>query len=240
LLIIGSDTVTAYNLSGINSNSKEVFTVFGTPLSFNDSDDVWYQSSGVIFNDKPESFNLEIPITSLYGVTCIVYEVIIFKGFAVCLVFNTITSTYTVVKLSLTNLNVATEVNLIGLDFPSGVNNNPFMYSDGDKIYFTNNCGNSGTDNIFTSFIPDSLFNNLTYSSTSTLSSFVKSTNIVVKNNYAYSLISNELNQYSLSTGAKVFANSFVGFVGLLFNFKKEIYYSNGEVSKKWTLPIYS
>lgn len=241
LIIIDSSGARGYNLSGNNSYIEEnVFTPFGTPLSFNDSNLVWYKSETNVFNDKPESFNIKNTIVSFYGSDCDILDTIVIKGYMLCLVYNALTTTYSLVKFSITNLSSVSEVSFSGLDFPSGINNNPFMYSDGDNIYITNDCGNSATDGNVSLFTPNLDFTELTFYSTISLDSFDKTTNLVIKEDRAYTLVSNDLHQYDLSNGDKILGNSFPTFVGLLFGFNKLIYYSNGEVAKKWNLPIYT
>lgn len=240
LLIIDVSGVRAYSLSGsVSSALTDLFTPFGTPLSFNDSDLVWYKSETNVFNDKPESFNIKNPIVTLYGEDCNVLDTILIKGWLVCLVYKVSSNTYEVAKFNITNLGVAINVSMSGLDFPTGTDNNPFLYTDGNNIYISNNCGNSATDGNLSIFSPNAGFTVFTFSGTISLDDFEKTNNLVIKNDYAYTLIGNNLNQYDMSNGDKTLGSYFPTFIGLLFYFNTSVYYSNGEVAKKWNLPIY-
>lgn len=239
LLIIDQSGVRAYNIKSSSSETaNELFTVFGSPLSFNDSANLWYQSDNYVFNDKPQSFNLKTPIVSILGTEINVLDIVLFKGFFICLVFLVDNSEHKIFKFSVSDLTTPIEINLISLDFPAEEDNKPHMFTDGTKFYVTNDCGNSASDGNISVFTVDSGVNNFTFISTLVLTSFVKTTNFIFKPNYAYSLISNNLYQYNLSNGANSFVNSFVGYVGLLFMFNGNTYYSSGEVAKKWDMPI--
>lgn len=240
LLIIDNSGVKAYSLSGsVSSVVNDIFTPFGTPLSFNDSDLIWYKSENNVFNDKPESFNIKNTVVSFYGTECNVLDTVIIKGYLLCLIYEISSTSYKLVKFDISNLNSLTEVNMVGLDFPLSEDNNPYLYTDGNIIYISNDCGNSATDGNLSSFSINSDLTVFTFTGTVSLNDFEKTNNLVIKENLAYTLISGDLNQYDMSNGDKIFGNNFPTFIGLLFSFNKFIYYTNGEVAKKWNLPIY-
>ncbi len=240
LLIINPSGVRAYSLSAIGSeeSADEVFTPFGIPLAFNDSAKVYYQSEGTLFSDLPESYDLQAPIRILESNgTTIVYEMMIIGGFVVCLTFNPTAVSYKIYKYALNNLTTPILMTLSGSAFAIGTDYQPFIYTDGVKLYISNNTGNNTDDYAFDIYTMNLSAGTLTYSGTVSLDTgFVKTTNAVINNNNLYNYVNGVLNKYSLANGALTYVNTFSAFVGVLFKLNDNIYYSNGEIGKLWTL----
>lgn len=243
LLIIDVAGVRAFNLSMNGSSvtgATELFTPFGTPLTYSDNTSkVYYQSEGIMFSDQPEAYDLQSAIRVLESDgTILVYEMFLVGAFILCLRFNPTTLTYKFYKFALTNL--AVPIAITGPAFPTGTDHKPNVYTDGTNLYITNSTGNSGSD-----FAVDIYTMNLT-AGTMTLTgsvdldpAFQKTTNVVINGNYLYTFIAGVLVQYNLASGVTTYGAAFPTFIGVIFKVKTDVWYSNGEVAKKWIIPIY-
>jgi hypothetical protein len=239
LLVIDSGTVRAYNINPSVTANTDVFTPFGTPLAFNDSAKLYYQSEGVLFSDVPETNDLQGAIRLLESDgTILVYEMILAQGYVYCLAFTPATLTYKMYRFAVTALNTPLAVSLVGASFPTGVIANdykPNLYSDGVKVYISNQSGNSANNyaiDIFTIAGANLNFN----SSINLDASFDKTTNVAIKGSDLFTLVNGVLYKYNLTTGVKTFVGSYPTFLGILFGFKNQIYFSGGDVAKAWNL----
>ncbi|MFN0254513.1 hypothetical protein [Pedobacter ureilyticus] len=240
LVIIDTSGVRAYSIvpSAAVSIPKEIYTPLGLPVAFNNSDKIWYQEEGYFLSDQPESHDLQAAIRfAASDGTLLVYEMLVVNSFVYCLVFAPNTLAYSIHRFSLTDLSSPSLVNITGESFPIGVDRRPNIYTDGETLYITNQTGNSDSDFVLSKYTFDHILGTLTaVGSISLDSSFAKSTNCVVKNNLLFELINGQLNKYDLGTGVKTPGSFFAGNVGLLFNYKNNFYYTNGEVGKLWNL----
>jgi hypothetical protein len=235
LLIVDSAGVRAYNLSALSASANEIFPSFGTPLCFNDSGKIWYFNEGHLFSDLPESYNVLSLINAFFGTGCLVCESFIRLGYVYFMVYLDSIETYKFCRFSLSDLGVCEGVNIEGI--PLGVNNYPYLFTDGVNVWLTNSSGNSADDFELDKY---SLVGpNLVFVSSITMdSNFVKTRNFCIKNNNLYTLVLNQLKQHSLNTGITLSGSNFKGSVGVLFSYGKQAYYLVGEVAKKWNLPI--
>lgn len=245
LLIIDQAGVRAFNISGITGGltAAEVFTVFGTPLAYNDSIKMYYQSEGILFNDDPQSYDIQATLRSFVGDgTLLVYEMMIISGNLLCLTFVPGTLVYRLYKFSMSNL--AAPSLITGTTFPSGViadNFNPFMFFNGTNLLITNDSGNNADDNIIDIYTLNIGAGTVTVAGSITLDAlYEKSTNSVFKGIYLYTFINGDIIQYNTNTGVRIYGKGFPTFIGNIFQFNGDVYYSNGEVGKKWALPIYT
>jgi hypothetical protein len=239
LLIIDPAGVRAYNLTAAaNTGVSEIFTPFGNPLAYNDGSKVYYQSDGLIYSDLPELFDLQSSIRVLAGDgTILVYEMLIISGFVVCLCFLQGTQTYRIYKFSLTDLTIPSLMVITGATFPTGSDNKPFIYTNGTSLFISNNTGNNADDNKFDVFAMNFGSNTFTKTGTVTLdAAFEKTTNVIMVNTKLYTFVSGVLKQYDTVGGALTYINSFPGQIGIVFAVNGSVYYTNGEVAKKWTL----
>ncbi|HMI03732.1 MAG TPA: hypothetical protein VK541_14710 [Pedobacter sp.] len=243
LLIIDSATVRAYKMgsTGGTATIPEKFTPFGTPLSFSDFDDIYYQSEGVLFTDQPVSYDIQgaVRVAESDG-TLLVYEMMIASDFLYCLVFAPGTLIYKIFRFSMSDLATPSEVTITGTQFPSGViaaDHKPNIYTDGSNLIITNDSGNSANDYEVNIYLIDHTAGEITETGSVSLNAaFPKSTNAVIYNNFIYTFIAGSLSKYNLGTGVQTLIGSFPALIGVLFRIKTDAYYSNGEVAKKWTL----
>lgn len=235
MVIIDQAEVRVYSMtSAVAATSGGVFPVFGNPVAFNDTDAIYYESDGRLLTDAPSSVNLQQNIrVAASNSTLYVNEILILKGFAFCVVFDTAVQTYRFFQCPLGDLENPVEVTVNGI--PTGVDNSPYVYTDGQHIYISNASGK----NINNYEIDKYSYANavLTFVQTISLNTeFVKSTNVVIKGGFLISFVEGILKKYDLGTGESTTIGDFNTLLGVIFNFKNEVYYSNGEVAKKWTV----
>lgn len=240
LLVIDTSGVRAYGIVPTTSitTQPELSTPFGMPVAYNNSDKIWYQEEGIILSDLPEVHDLQAAIRLMASDgTLLVYEMLIVNSYVYCLVFAPNTKEYRFYRFQLTALSTPHLVTIVGGGLPSTEDMKPNVFTDGEILFITNK-GNSSPDNfVLNKYIFDHDAGSLTPSGSVNLdSTFSKSTNCVVKNNNLFELINGQLNKYELGSGAKITIGNFPSNVGLIFNYKNNIYYTNGEVSKLWNL----
>ncbi len=240
LLVIDTAGVRAYSIvpSTSTSTPTEIYTPFGMPVAYNNSDKIWYQEEGVLFSDTPETYDLQAAIRfAASDGTLLVYEMLVINSFVYCLVFAPNTLTYSFYRFSVTDLSTPMLVEIAGTTFPTDEDRRPNIYSDGQTLFVTNQNGNSDDNFIISKFTFDHITGTLTLSGSVTIdATFAKSTNCVIKNNVLFEMVNGQLNRYSLDTGVKTFVGAFPGNIGLLVNYKNNLYYTNGEVAKLWNL----
>ena len=151
--------------------------------------------------------------------------------------FDTSTEDYSFFDFDLNDLNNPTEVNLSGVTIPTSTSDIPYVFTDGESVYISNNSGNSANPYQLDKLDYDESLSALNFTQNVVLDdSFVKTTNTVIKGDYIYTFVSGNLRKYALSGSTVIDLGTFPSILGQIFNLKNEIYYSNGEVAKKWEL----
>ena len=237
VLVIDQAEVRVYSLTGKSMNvGGGVFPVFGNPVAFNNTDKIYYESSGQLLTDAPSTFNLQQVIRlAVSNSTLYVNEIMILKGHVLCVVFDTAAVTYRFFQFPLTDLENPVEVSIQGI--PVGTDNVPYVYTDGEYIFITNSGGSTANDYELKKFSYDPEVPSLTFSQSIDLDvEFKKSTNVVVKEGSLISFVEGVLEKYDLSTGSGFLIGEFNTLLGIIFNYKGEVFYSNGEVAKEWTV----
>ena len=111
----------------------------------------------------------------------------------------------------------------------------PYVYADDGFIYISNLYNTSANNYNISKFTYNSSLATLTFVSSINLDvSFVKTTNAVIKSGLLYTMIEGVLNSFNLTTGAKITLGNYSGVAGQLFKFNGQVYFSSGEVAKKW------
>jgi hypothetical protein len=240
LVVLNSAGTTIMNLSSESSTMNESLNVsFGDPLSFNSSNTLLYFANGDILTDTPASFKIEESIQVAEATANVkVVQTIAFKNKLICLTLNTSSLKYKAFAFALSDLTtIEGEINIPDTE---GVDNQPYMYCDGEFLYFTNSgiTINSTTDNFrIGKFSFDEI--NLTINSVSFFeidSTFEKTTNVFINkdNQLLYSFTNGSLISYSFDSAPKIEVGFFNTVNGLVFKFNNSTYYSNGENAKKW------
>lgn len=240
LVVIDQSGVRAYSISKTVTPPppvvEDLFTVMGNPITYNDSDTFYYQEFGNLITDVPKvDFIQDVIRTDVADNTVLVTEMFVITGYLLCVVFYPIAQTYKFRQLEIVDLSLSTEVAQVGFTIPSGVDNNPYFYSDENSIYITNTNGTTANDNDITIVNYNPVGAVLNIGSFITLdASFIKTSNAGAKAKLLYTMINGALRSFNLLTGSKSELGNFNTNVGTLFNYKGDVYFSAGEVAKKW------
>lgn len=237
IIVIDNSTVRAYSLTLLNQ-LRESFTVMGQPLSFNDSATMYYQEGGNILSDFPSIGYLENVIRVLASDgALIVNDIFVLKGKILCVVYDPTAITYKFYSFNLNDFASASIVTVIGGSISIGGDFTPYFYCDGTSILITNKGGSNVNDYEIESYLFDEVANSLNYFSLTSLEiGFSKTTNAVINSGNLYTLIGGSFKSYSLSGGLVVDIANYNGVIGNIFKFNNDVYFSSGEVAKKWTL----
>lgn len=238
LVCLDTTGVRAYSLSTIGSTKKEFFTVLGTPLAFNDSTNLYYQEDGFLLSNKPSSVNLESVIrVELSNGTIILQDMFVINNTILCFCFIPATKNYFFRKFDATNLSVSTGVNLVGTSFASVTDNKPQVYADFGFVYVTNGMNANSNSNSFSKLNYNPTNNTLSLVlSFNVESTFVKTTNAVIKNNNIIIFINANILSYSLATQTVTNLGFYYSVFGNIFNLDGNIYFTSGDVATAWTL----
>ena len=242
LVVINSSGSIITSLSQSNAlNDVIINTSFGSPLSFNESNLMYYISSGKILTDQPKSHDIQNIIQVLeLNLDLILVDAIFHKGKLLAFFFDTSGLEYRLYVFNPSNLST-----LEGeISFPSvpGIDNQPYMFCDGDFIYFTNSDSSIGsqTDDFkIGKFEFNTVDFELNYVSNFSISNnFEKTTNLFIDKvtDYFYTFIAGELYRYEAPASTRTFLGNFNTTDGSVFKFNNKTYYSNGDVGVKWNL----
>ena len=235
LVIIDSSTVRAYSLPS-SSAADDVFSVMGMPVAFNDTNKMYYQESGQLLSDVPSVDLLESIIrVNVSDGTVLLNDIFVLNGYVLCFCIVPGTNTYFFRQFVLTNLTVSTAVTLSGTSFSNASDFMPYAYAQSGSIFVTNNMNTTANDYSVTKLTYNPVAGTLTFVSTISLdNTFVKTSNAVIKSGLLYTMISGALNSFNLTSGAKISLGSYSGVAGQLFGFNGQVYFSSGEVARKW------
>ena len=236
ILIIDEQGVRAIPLAGITSNNDEVFTVFGVPVNFNDGGELYYEENGSLLTDRPSVNHLQqiIRVAESNG-TLLVYNIFILKGYALCYCYLPDVQTYKFYQFSLSDLSTAVLVNITGLNIPVAENREPYAYGYVDGVILTNSGGTTDNDFDISTLIYDPLNQSLVLSQSNTLNSaFRKTTNAVINGVDLISYVDGDLKKYNLTNNSEQILGTFNGRLGLLFSLNGIVYFTNGDVARKW------
>ena len=235
LVTIDVSGVRAYSLSALSGASVDVLTPLGTPVSYNDTNNMFYFDSGSLMSDTPSIDYLQSIIrVDLADGTIVLNDVFVVGGMVLCFCLIPATNDYIFREFDISDLSVSTPVS-IDISLANATDYVPYAYFDGTNMYLSNSANGVINDFDFKQFnyTAGSL---ISVSSFSIDSSFVKTTNAVIKNGLLYTLINGELNSFNLTTGAKISVDTYPGISGNIFIFNSEVYFGSGEVAKKWII----
>lgn len=228
------------NLSSlIDAGGDFVNTSFGTPIAFNESKNMLYFSDGKILTDNPKSFSIQDKIRAFEADGNIdVLETILHKNKLICFTINTVTLEYRAYCFD--SLDLDTVVGQITLGVGVIADNQPYMYCDGDFVYFTNtvaNVNDSIDDFKVGKFLFDNVLLELSLVSSFELDNlFQKTTNVFIDKltTSLYTFIAGELYKYDIGLSVREEVGFFNTLDGVVFKFNGKTYYTNGNVATKW------
>jgi len=236
LVVIDTSGVRAYSLN-VNKSDKEITLAMGNPLSFNDTANLMYEDNGNVYTDLPSSNQLQTIIRSDSTIAdLIVNDIYLIQGHILCFCISPTEGRYRFYQFTIDNLTTSEEIDVSSI-FGDGTDYSPYVYTDGVYLYATN-IANTVTEDfeiIKLSYNPDTpeIASVLTVSIDPT---FVKTSNACVKDGKLYTLVGGSLASFNLTTGVKTILGVYDSVVGRIFNFNGNIYFTSGEVGKKWTL----
>lgn len=237
LVIIDTGGVRAYSLSALGSTAAtEVFSVMGTPVAFNDTNKVWYQEAGQLMSDVPSVATLENTIrVDMSDGTVLVNDILIMGGYALCFCIIPASNLYFFRQFPLTDFSTSTAVVISGTSFSSVSDFMPYVFAEAGIVYVTNGMNSTANAYTITKLTYSGVGATLTFVSTTNIdNTFVKTTNSAIKSGLLYTMISGALNSFNLTSGAKISLGNYSGVAGQIFGFNGQVYFSSGEVAKKW------
>lgn len=237
LVIIDQAEVRVIGLSS-SASEEDVYTVFGMPVIFNDSAKMYYEEDGNLLTDTPSINYLQSIIRAAEGDgTLVVYNMFVLQGHVLCFCYLPSVQTYKFYQFDLLDLATAEPVAVVDIVIPVGSNNEPFAYTDGILVYLTNQAGTTANDYELAGLTYDPDAATLDHDISRVLdNTFTKTTNGIIQGTDLVTFIGGDLKKYDLNTGVESDLGSYNSFVGTLFRFNGNTYYSNGEVAKKWTV----
>lgn len=241
VLILNSAGGKIYHLNQSEANqtgTSSIETAYGSPISFNESSDLLYFSSGVLITDFPLSFQIQSNIRSTFANSNLVaLEAILHKNHLVCLVFDSVLLEYRLFAVNKNNYNSGpVEITIDSID---GVDNQPYMYCDGTHVYFTNSnssLNQSVNDYTIGRFTFDEIAMTMTHNSTINLdTNFSKTTNVFINgsNSEIFSLINGDFYKWNFNGTAGQLLSTLNTINGVIFKLNSLNYYSNGNIAKK-------
>lgn len=235
LVVIDTGGVRAYSLSQIGQADETVFPMIESPLSFNDTNKMWYSDSGSLISDVPSIDGLQAVIRAdLSSVSVVVKDIFVVGGYVLCFCLNT-GNNYFFRQFDLLDLSVSEAVTITGTSFGNSSDYLPYVYVESGFVHITNTMNTTANDYAFTklSYDPSSAAMALV-SSVNMDVTFVKTKDAVIKSGLLYTLASGKLDTFDLSDGTKTLLGDYLGLTGQLFGFNGAIYFRVGQTAKKW------
>jgi hypothetical protein len=233
LIVIESTGVKAFSLEKLQEVADTVYTPLGSPIAFNDTDKMYYKEEGYLISDLPSSSDLQqlIRVFASDG-TLVLNDVFVQNGKVICVVFIPAESEYGIYDLSLDLTSIS-----LNITFGSGTDYFPYFYLDLEGNLFVTNSGNDEIDDfLINKYSRDVIGNFVSISTTTIEADFEKTTNAVIHNGFIYTFVNGYLRKYNLTTGIKTDVMYLPSVNGQLFRFNGEVYFTTGEIAKKWFL----
>jgi hypothetical protein len=238
LIVIDSSEVRAYSLSFLSETSNDILTPFGSPIAYNDSNLLSYFENGNLLNDTPNTESIEqtIRVFESDG-TLLVTDVFIVTGFCLCVVYYPSTVTYKVFQFDVSDYTIPELVTFSGGSIGAGTDYSPYFFTNGSVLFVTNGANANVNNYDVAKFTYNSATPSLTYVSSVNLDvAFEKTTNTVIKSGNLYTFKDNSLKYFNVNTGVMTVLDTYNGIVGQIFLFNSSVYFTSGEVGKKWTI----
>ena len=240
LIILDQGVVRAYNLSASASASNgNSLALFGSPLRYSEnSENLWYERSGVLYNNSPKSYDLEEKIRTLTGENLTVLEIFMTQGRPICFTFDEARNEYRFFYFE--SAPFAVPIELLGEGLILNQNNtsdrNVHIYFDGLKLYISNNGNTDNNDKKLAAFSINFQTNRLVYSTTYNMESFFyKTTNSIVVGGGIVNFANNVLTYFPFSGAVRSSINE-NNLFGFIFKIANDIYFSNINNAAKWEL----
>jgi len=238
LIIIDTSGVLAINLTKQQDKKNSThFTGLGSPLSYGENVDLQYENDGILMSNYPASEDIRLAIANLSGEPdTLILDAVFTDNHTLCYVHLPILD-----ELRLFDINSSGTVSAIAIHGVARIikdnTHKPYMYCDGLDIYFTNDFGENADDKIIAKFLYDSSVKAITFGSRNTVgATFLKTTNVVIKDSFLYTLNDSILRKFNLTSSGESISHTFVGLVGQIFKHDGKIMFSREESSQVWTI----
>lgn len=240
LIIIDNNGVKAFSLNKLQEVSDTVFTPLGSPIAFNDTDKMYYKEEGYLISDLPSSDEIEQRLRVFEGEgTLLLHEMFLKDNLLVCFTSFEISLTESSLVIYDVNINDLNDIEINSIIAGITTITNPYCFlSENGDLFITNENGYSADDYKLSKFSrnPMSSNNFQQVSVTPIDATFEKTTNAVIHNGFIYTFVNGYLRKYNLTTGIKTDVLYLPAVNGQLFRFNGEVYFTTGEVAKKWLL----
>jgi len=238
LIIIDTDGVKAFSLEKLQEVADTIYTPLGSPIAFNNTDKMYYKENAYLITDLPSSDEIQqlLRVFKTSG-TLILNEVFLYNDKLLCIGFIPEDYSYYLLEIDVNNYSNIEERYVFTND--DNVDYESYFYLDtNEKLYVTNKGNaNSGTNDYDISKYERNISGNFVFvSNTAIDTDFEKTTNAVIHNGFIYTFVSGYLRKYNLTTGIKTDVLYLPSVNGQLFRFNGEVYFTTGEVAKKWVL----
>jgi len=238
LIVIDTTGVKAFSLEKLQEVADTVYTPLGSPIAFNDTDKMYYKEEGYLITDLPSSEDIQqlLRVFKSSG-TLILNEVFLYNNKLLCIGFIPEDFSYYMLEIDVNNYSNIEETEIFTND--DNIDYMSYFYLDTDeKLYVTNKGNtNSGTNDYDISKYERDISGNFVFVSMTPIDSdFEKTTNAVIHNGFIYTFVGGYLRKYNLTTGVKTDVLYLPAVNGQLFRFNGEVYFTTGEVAKKWLL----
>jgi len=233
IIIIDTDGVKAYSLNKLIEVEDTVFTSLGSPIAFNDTNIMYYKENGYLMTDLPSVQEVQqaIRVDASDG-TLVLNDIFLRNNELICVVFRPSDDNYFIYGVSLDLSSI-----VLNITFAAGNTYLPYFYINLDgELFITNNSNGSLNDYDIDKYERNISGVFIFVSTTPIDATFVKTTNAVIENGFLYTFITGQLNKFNLTTGVKTEIMFLPSVNGQLFRFNGEVYFTTGEVAKKWVL----
>ena len=235
VLVLDTTEVKAYSLNSLTANPTEIKTPLGTPIAYNNSSKVYYFEDGTLMSDTPSANYIDTIIkTDVTDSTVIVLNAFILKGKLLCFCYSDANERYFFYQFDMSDLSTGT---LVTYTISTADNFSPYCYTDGTFVYLTNDANTESDDFLLRKLNYNEATAVITNNSTITLeSSFVKTTNVVMKSNALISLVGGVLNSFNLGSSTKTELGVYNANSGNIFVHNSDYYHGVDVVATKWNL----
>lgn len=239
IVVLNSSGSKIYNIGSVTAQN-DVHIPFELPMSFNDTDTPYYFINGRTLTDEPKGYNTQSLIRTFASNSNInVIDAVVIKGHALYLGVDITTNDYKVYVASLSDLNDI--LSIISLSSTIVTNENPYMFTDGDFLYFSNSdigtVNSSANDFSFSKWIFDSVLIEINSVSEFDVDvNFEKTTNYFIKNDIIYTFVEGNLYAYPLDGSPRNFIGFYNSTNGIVFSLNGGVYFSTGEFASKWNV----
>lgn len=235
LIVLDNSGARAYNLTAILETRIDIVTPFGTPIAYNSTKQIHYFDGGTLMTDQPRAWYIQQTIRSeQLDTSILVLNAFILKGKLLCFCFSATNGNYFFYQFDMLSLTVG---EMVDYTISDADDFKPYCYTDGTYVYLTNDANTSANNYSLRKLNYNEVTATITNNTTYTLeSSFVKTTNVVMKSNALISLVNGVLSSFALGASTRTELGIFNANSGNIFVHNSTYFHGVGQVAIKWNL----